>query len=87
MGDETNFGWRPESGGGWTKAACGKDDRPGLTLSVHADPHDKDELWTWLVAEVDAYGDQMDIDLGGAANSEAAMEAADAAAIAYVEEG
>ena len=50
------------------------------------DPDGKDEAWTWEVLEVDAYGDEMEVDLGGAKSQKAAMTAADAAAVAYVEE-
>ena len=87
MNDEITFGWISEQGLGWTKTAYGRDGRPGLSLRVRAAPDDKDEPWTWEVLEVDAYGDEMEIDLGGAESQEAAMKAADAAAIAHVEEG
>jgi hypothetical protein len=57
------FGWVSEPDGGWTNAAYGRDGRPGLSLRVTADPDDEDEPWTWEVLEVDAYGDEMEVEL------------------------
>lgn len=85
MNAETAFGWISERSTRWMKTAYGREGRPGLSLRVLADPDDKDEPWTWEVLEVDAYGDEMEIDLGGAKSQKAAIKAADAAAAVYVE--
>jgi hypothetical protein len=68
-------GWVAERDDEWT---CTLN---GLLLRVTADPDDPNDPWTWVVLEVEDDVTEYEVGLGGAVSREAAMAAAEDAAL------
>ena len=90
MSDEPaeKSGWYLESPTVWARMQPGRSAEFGLILRVWLDVEAEVDLWTWELAETtDESPSETEVDVGGAATKEDAMEAALSRAATFLETG